>query len=653
MDLLKRACLTKLAKLRCQPQHVHLGFNNINKPITLGGSASQLNGVRSLGYLRSLKATEAEPKAGSQGHCNQATLISPSAGLALSGIIALIAYTFLKDSEGDIQLAPRILHLGDGSVGDRLCQAASRGDLAYLTQYFNKTNSTEDINIRHQLGWACIHAAAVKGHYEIVEFLLENGADPNLQDTYRFPSQAVGFQIRQIIYEREEIFSDSLNYRSQASGFTALHYACFRGDEEMIRLLCEKGADPGIQTDLGWRPVDLIDSIHPRLDKLKKILETSKQKLEARKKQEEKELRVKYPIEQQLHEAIVGQVAPINAVASAIRRKENDFLGWHDEDRPLVFLFLGSSGVGKTELAKQIAKYLHSGSQDAFIRVDMSEFQSKHDVAKFVGSPPGYIGYEEGGQLTAKLSKCPNAVVLLDEVEKAHPDVLTIMLQVFDEGRLTDGKGTTVDCKDAIFIMTSNLAQQEIADEAESLRHEAMLRGKDVSASPQPVSEYGRKVVDEGVASTPLSKRFIDTTVYPILRNHFGRDEFLGRISSILYFLPFDRIELERIVEMELQRWATKAKSRHNMELSWSKDVLKELSNGYNLRYGARSIKHEVEARVISPLAKAHELDHVKDGSNVHFTVDDKNRIQLHMESNPKAPSGKDDPRPRASFFGL
>lgn len=109
--------------------------------------------------------------------------------------------------------------------------------------------------------------------------------------------------------------------------------------------------------------------------------------------------------------------------------------------------------------------------------------------------------------------------------------------------------------------MTSNLAQQEIADEANSLRHEAMLRGKENDTSPQPVSEYGRKVVDEGVASTPLSKRFIDTTVYPILRHHFGRDEFLGRISSILYFLPFDGVELERIVEMELQRWAIKVTS--------------------------------------------------------------------------------------------
>ncbi|KAI0244175.1 hypothetical protein L0F63_000501 [Massospora cicadina] len=550
----------------------------------------------------------------------------------ISGIVALIAYMLLKPGE-DIQLVPRTPGWRDGvSSGDTLCQAASRGDLDYITKFFKASKLGEDINIRHQLGWACIHAATVKGHYEVVKFLLDNGADPNLQDQYRFPNHPSAVQIRQILVERGEIFGGNLKVDAQVSGFTALHYACFTGDEKMIRLLCERGADPGILTDLGF------------------IFYVGLETLEARRKKEEKELRVKYPIEQQLHEAIVGQVAPINAVASAIRRKEN---GWHDEDRPLVFLFLGSSGVGKTELAKQIAKYLHPGSQDAFIRVDMSEFQSKHDVSKFVGSPPGYIGYEEGGQLTAKLSKCPNAVVLLDEVEKAHPDVLTIMLQVFDEGRLTDGKGTTVECKDAIFIMTSNLAQQEIADEAESLRREAKLRSKESVGEAQPISEYGRKVVDEGVASTPLSKRFIDTTVYPILRRHFGRDEFLGRISAILYFLPFDEAELERIVEMELQRWASKAKTRHNMELSWNKDVLKELSHGYNLRYGARSIKHEVEVRVINPLAKAHELDHVKSGSTIHFTVDDTGHIQLHMESNPKNPSGKDKPHSRTSFFGL
>ena len=201
-------------------------------------------------------------------------------------------------------------------------------------------------------------------------------------------------------------------------------------------------------------------------------------------------------------------------MVTAVRRKEN---GWADDDHPLVFLFLGSSGIGKTELAKQLAAYIHKDKSSAFIRLDMSEYQEKHEVfifqnicrkhfklltvflylkfsslpislemfngnhrtlswnvqvAKLIGAPPGYIGHDEGGQLTKRLKKCPNAVVLFDEVDKAHPDVLTVLLQLFDEGRLTDGRGNTIECKDAIFVMTSNLASDEIAQHGLELREE-------------------------------------------------------------------------------------------------------------------------------------------------------------------------------------
>lgn len=147
------------------------------------------------------------------------------------------------------------------------------------------------------------------------------------------------------------------------------------------------------------------------------------------------EERRKFPLEQRLREVIVGQDGAIATVAASIRRKEN---GWTDSEHPLVFLFLGSSGIGKTELAKQVANYLHSDKKNkvgskGFIRIDMSEYQEKHEVSKFIGSPPGYIGHDEGGQLTKALKECSNAVVLFDEVEKAHPDILTIMLQLFDE----------------------------------------------------------------------------------------------------------------------------------------------------------------------------------------------------------------------------
>lgn len=159
-----------------------------------------------------------------------------------------------------------------------------------------------------------------------------------------------------------------------------------------------------------------------------------------------------------------------------VRRKEN---GWADDDHPLVFLFLGSSGIGKTELAKQLASYIHKDNPKSFIRLDMSEYQEKHEVAKLIGAPPGYIGHEEGGQLTKKLKKCPDAVVLFDEVDKAHPDVLTVLLQLFDEGRLTDGQGKTIECKNAIFIMTSNLASNEIAQHGLEIRKEVEIIKKE------------------------------------------------------------------------------------------------------------------------------------------------------------------------------
>ncbi|XP_057184375.1 caseinolytic peptidase B protein homolog, partial [Triplophysa rosa] len=234
---------------------------------------------------------------------------------------------------------------------------------------------------------------------------------------------------------------------------------------------------------------------------------------------------------------------------SAIRRKEN---GWNDEEHPLVFLFLGSSGIGKTELAKQIARYMHKDIKKGFIRMDMSEFQEKHEVAKFIGSPPGYVGHEDGGHLTKQLRQCPNAVVLFDEVDKAHPDVLTIMLQLFDEGRLTDGKGKTIECKDAIFIMTSNVASDEIAQHALQLRREAQEQSRRRLAENLDDVQKSENIT--------ISSTFKEEMIRPILKAHFRRDEFLGRINEIVYFLPFCHSELIQLVTKELNYWAKKVK---------------------------------------------------------------------------------------------
>ncbi|XP_075704273.1 mitochondrial disaggregase [Rhinoderma darwinii] len=322
--------------------------------------------------------------------------------------------------------------------------------------------------------------------------------------------------------------------------------------------------------------------------------------------------RRRFPLEQRLREHIVGQEGAITTVGAAVRRREN---GWYDEEHPLVFLFLGSSGIGKTELAKQTARYLHKDVKKGFIRLDMSEFQEKHEVAKFIGSPPGYVGHEEGGQLTKKLKECPNAVVLFDEVDKAHPDVLTVMLQLFDEGRLTDGKGKTIECKDAIFIMTCNAGSDEIARYALQLRQEALEMNK---------NRLAENLNDIQTEEITISKQFKENVIRPILKAHFRRDEFLGRINEIVYFLPFCRSELSLLVLQELNSWAKKAKQRHDITLIWDRDVMDVLTDGYNVHYGARSIKHEVDRRVVNQLAAAYEQDLLPRGCTLRIAVDDK-----------------------------
>ncbi|KAJ9594937.1 hypothetical protein L9F63_013753, partial [Diploptera punctata] len=335
---------------------------------------------------------------------------------------------------------------------------------------------------------------------------------------------------------------------------------------------------------------------------------TCPERFDVMQKQKEIEERRRFPLEQRLKQHIVGQEGAITTVKISIRRKEN---GWYDEQHPLVFLFLGSSGIGKTELAKQIASYIHKDKVVGFIRLDMSEYQEKHEVAKLIGAPPGYVGHDDGGQLTKRLKKCPSAVVLFDEVDKAHPDVLTVLLQLFDEGRLTDGKGKTIECKNAIFVMTSNLASEEIAHHAIQLRKE--------------INEITTQRLDgnlddlEVAEKITISRNFKDNVVQPILKRHFRRDEFLGRINEIVYFLPFSHSELLQLVTRELNFWAKKAMEKHKIELCWDRGVETVLADGYDVHYGARSIKYEVERRVVNQLAAAHERGFIGHGSTVQL----------------------------------
>ena len=269
-------------------------------------------------------------------------------------------------------------------------------------------------------------------------------------------------------------------------------------------------------------------------------------------------------MEEELHGRLVGQGEAVRAVSRAIRRSR---AGLADPDRPIgSFLFLGPTGVGKTELCKALAEFLFD-SESALVRVDLSEYMEKHAVSRLVGAPPGYVGYEEGGQLTEAVRRRAYSVLLLDELEKAHPDALNILLQLLDEGRLTDGQGRTVDFRNAVVIMTSNLASDQI---------------RSLAGSPH----------DE-----------IKNTVMTSLRAHF-RPEFLNRIDDIVVFKPLSRDEIRAIVDLQLDRLAARL-AEQDLRLEVKDAVRLRLSNlGYDPAYGARPLKRVIRDYVENPLAE-------------------------------------------------
>jgi ATP-dependent Clp protease ATP-binding subunit ClpB len=271
-------------------------------------------------------------------------------------------------------------------------------------------------------------------------------------------------------------------------------------------------------------------------------------------------------MEGRLHDRVVGQDEAIVAVANAIRRAR---AGLQDENRPLgSFLFLGPTGVGKTELARALADFLFD-DEHAMVRIDMSEYQEKHSVARMIGAPPGYVGYEEAGQLTEAVRRRPYSVVLLDEIEKAHPEVLNVLLQLLDDGRLTDGKGRTVDFKQTVVIMTSNLGSPLIAESA-----------------------HRDGTLDEGTR-----RRVMDT-----VRDHF-RPEFLNRVDEIILFHPLGRSHIGAIVDIQLRTLVRRLEDRKiSVNLT---DAAKSLlvEEGYDPVYGARPLKRTIQRRVLDPLA--------------------------------------------------
>ena len=277
-------------------------------------------------------------------------------------------------------------------------------------------------------------------------------------------------------------------------------------------------------------------------------------------------------LEEELHKRVVGQDEAITAIADAVRRSR---AGLNDPRRPIgSFIFLGTTGVGKTELAKALADYLFN-DENMMTRIDMSEYQEKFSVTRLIGSPPGYVGYDEGGQLTEAVRRKPYSVVLFDEIEKAHPDVFNILLQVLDDGRLTDNKGRTVNFKNTIIIMTSNLGSDLIRERFEHLnqanRHEVIEKTK--------------------------------TDVFAMLKKHM-RPEFLNRIDDIIMFTPLDEEQIQQIVRMQMRNVA-KMLAHNGITLNTTDAAIKVLAQaGYDPEFGARPVKRAIQDLVLNRLSK-------------------------------------------------
>jgi ATP-dependent Clp protease ATP-binding subunit ClpB len=275
-------------------------------------------------------------------------------------------------------------------------------------------------------------------------------------------------------------------------------------------------------------------------------------------------------MEERLHERVIGQDEAIEAVASALRRSR---AGLQDPDRPIgTFLFLGPTGVGKTELARALAEFMFD-SEDAMVRIDMSEYMEKHSVSRLVGAPPGYVGYEEGGQLTEAVRRRPYSVVLLDEIEKAHPDVFNTLLQVMDDGRLTDGQGRTVDFKNTVLIMTSNI--------------------------PVPAGS------DDAQIRTALLDSF--------------KPEFINRLDDIVRFDALSRAQLSEIVDLQVALVVERLAGR-GIELRLTDAARELLGNlGYDPAYGARPLRRVIQKQLVDRLALALLKGEIRGGEPVEI----------------------------------
>ncbi|MEC8902382.1 MAG: AAA family ATPase, partial [Pseudomonadota bacterium] len=290
-------------------------------------------------------------------------------------------------------------------------------------------------------------------------------------------------------------------------------------------------------------------------------------------------------MEEALHERVIGQNEAVEAVANAVRRSR---AGLADPNRPNgSFLFLGPTGVGKTELCKSLANFLFD-TEEAMVRIDMSEFMEKHSVARLIGAPPGYVGYEEGGYLTEAVRRKPYSVLLLDEVEKAHPDVFNILLQVLEDGRLTDGQGRTVDFRNTVIVMTSNMGSDIIQ----------RMGGDD--------NDY----------------ELMKNAVMEVVGNHF-RPELINRIDEVVVFHALGQEQIQAIAGIQLERLKGRL-AEHDLSLEISDDAMAQLAVvGFDPVFGARPLKRAIQSRIENPLAQNLLAGKYAPGDTIHISANE------------------------------
>ena len=306
-------------------------------------------------------------------------------------------------------------------------------------------------------------------------------------------------------------------------------------------------------------------------------------------------------MEDVLHKRLIGQNEAVSAVAKSIRRGR---VGLKDPKRPIgSFIFLGPTGVGKTELCKALAEAMF-GDENNMIRLDMSEFMEKHTVSKLVGSPPGYVGYDEGGQLTEKVRRHPYSVILFDEIEKAHPDVFNMLLQILDDGRLTDAQGRTVDFRNTIIIMTSNVGAKYITNQS-SLNELGFSINSDKNKSENEFERIKKTVLNE------LKKTF--------------RPEFLNRVDDTIVFTKLSDSEIEEIAKLMLDTLASRLKGM-NITIKFTDEAIKHIAKvGFDPVYGARPLRRAITSNIEDKISEEILQGNIKSDSSVECDVADGN----------------------------